>query len=372
MAAIAWAAARRGSRALLVGAAWAVAALAPVCLITADVSGRPVAHHRLYFACAGAVAILAGLFVSRRRAAAAALLIVLVWSARLGPMHFAWTSPDRLWRAYTAAQPASPIGHIELATLYADAGKLDAAAGALRRATRVASCSYALWQQHGRTILNNLGLVHYRQGDAKEALTLYLQAEGMRSTAPTLNNIGVAHEALGEHDDAMDAYREALKLAPKNADALYNLGNCHARRSETDQAMKCYQAATQHAPKMGRAQIALGQLYDQAKQPDRARDCFRAAAQDDTLAEAHYHLGLIAFYQDQPDFDEALELADKGETYALLTNVFLISGAAITVTGALLLLTAGGDDEPRQASTTPTAAPWFGPSSGGVTLDWTF
>ena len=73
-----------------------------------------------------------------------------------------------------------------------------------------------------------------------------------------------------------------------------------------------------------------------------------------------------------PDFDEALELADKGETYALLTNVFLISGAAITVTGALLLLTAGGDDEPRQASTTPTAAPWFGPSSGGVTLDWTF
>lgn len=141
------------------------------------------------------------------------------------------------------------------------------------------------------------------------------------------------------------------------------------------------------------AQVASGRFYTESlTPPDAEDDTGGAVVTGDgspyTLPIVTLSLGgvllatgtvfgvLTGSTQDEfdttPDFDEALELADKGDTYALLTNVFLISGAAITVTGALLLLTAGGDDEVRQASTTPNAAPWFGPSSGGVTLDWTF
>jgi len=83
----------------------------------------------------------------------------------------------------------------------------------------------------------------------------------------------------------------------------------------------------------------------------------------------------------QSDFDatdsyaEALDLADTGDTQALLTNVFLISGAAVAVTGALLFVLADDEEspteQPRQTAT-PTPNAWFGPEGGGLSVDFTF
>lgn len=76
-----------------------------------------------------------------------------------------------------------------------------------------------------------------------------------------------------------------------------------------------------------------------------------------------------------PDYDEALDLADKGETYATLTNAFLISGAAVAVTGVLLLLTTDGDDDTTgddDVSSLPDASPMVGSEGGGLLLEWRF
>lgn len=77
---------------------------------------------------------------------------------------------------------------------------------------------------------------------------------------------------------------------------------------------------------------------------------------------------------DQTDnINEARDLADQGDTYALLANIFIATGAAVTVTGIILFFTMGGDEEVNPATTAGIqAAPWVGPSSGGVVLDWTF
>jgi len=70
---------------------------------------------------------------------------------------------------------------------------------------------------------------------------------------------------------------------------------------------------------------------------------------------------------------EAEDLADKGDTYALLANIFLATGAAVTVTGIILMFTMDGGDEVDTSQTAGVqAAPWVGPRSGGVVVDWTF
>jgi hypothetical protein len=78
-----------------------------------------------------------------------------------------------------------------------------------------------------------------------------------------------------------------------------------------------------------------------------------------------------------PFISEAEDLADKGETQALLANIFLIGGAAVTVTGIVLFILNSGGDEPdsdaiQQASARPNAAPWLAPEGGGLLLEWRF
>lgn len=72
-------------------------------------------------------------------------------------------------------------------------------------------------------------------------------------------------------------------------------------------------------------------------------------------------------------YSEAEALADKGETYALLTNVFLASGGAIAATGIVLFLF--GSDEPsndNEGDVAFRATPWATESGGGMLIDLSF
>lgn len=79
-------------------------------------------------------------------------------------------------------------------------------------------------------------------------------------------------------------------------------------------------------------------------------------------------------FDETQSYEEALDLADDGDTFALLTNVFLISGAAVTATAILLFLTADSRvEQPRQrVDAGPTASPWVGVDGGGVLMEWNF
>lgn len=72
-------------------------------------------------------------------------------------------------------------------------------------------------------------------------------------------------------------------------------------------------------------------------------------------------------------YSEAEALADKGETYALLTNVFLASGGAIAATGIVLFLL-GPVDSPTENEDDVAfrATPWATESGGGMLIDLSF
>ncbi|MCA9563277.1 MAG: PEGA domain-containing protein [Myxococcales bacterium] len=81
-------------------------------------------------------------------------------------------------------------------------------------------------------------------------------------------------------------------------------------------------------------------------------------------------------FDDTTSFREAQDLADKGDTYALLTNVFIGVGAAAVVGGIIWLLLT--DPEEPQSTDEDVAfsnvrtTPWFGAEGAGLSLDWRF
>lgn len=77
-------------------------------------------------------------------------------------------------------------------------------------------------------------------------------------------------------------------------------------------------------------------------------------------------------YNVTPSYDEAMTLADQGEKSALLTNIFIIGGAAVALTGALLFFTGGDEDSSDSTGdTASTLSPWI-TEQGGWGLGWGF
>lgn len=76
------------------------------------------------------------------------------------------------------------------------------------------------------------------------------------------------------------------------------------------------------------------------------------------------------------DDDPTVDNADDAERAALIADMSF--GVALTfgITGAVLLFSGGGDDEPAaasaQASAKPKLAPYAGPTGGGMAATWTF
>ncbi len=297
------AASPRARRTILAGALWAAVVIVPFCFATARVSGRPIATHRLYFACIGiglVVARAAGAAMpGRRRAASLAILIAVVWAASAMHHHFTWVAPRALWTAYAEQRPAAPTSYMELATVASGEGRLDAAAAALGRAEQLAQRDEGDWRRLGPDILGNLGYVRLQQGRIEEAIEILDEARDVRETSMVLNTLGMALERQGDHVKAAQAFRRALALDPTNAQAYHNLGNAFSQRGELEAAAKHYAAAIYYDPDLRFARLALGRVLYQMGRLDAARRFFEAAAQGETYAEAQRLLGLVAFEQER-------------------------------------------------------------------------
>ncbi len=66
------------------------------------------------------------------------------------------------------------------------------------------------------------GVEMARRGLWQEALFRFEQARRLESSARVLNNVAVAYEALGRFEQALATYREALAIAPGQADLKRN------------------------------------------------------------------------------------------------------------------------------------------------------
>ena len=64
---------------------------------------------------------------------------------------------------------------------------------------------------------NNLGLMHYEQGNYYQAVLAFEQAMDLMPQDPTvLNNLGLTLEAAGKIHEALDLYMQAAEMDPVN------------------------------------------------------------------------------------------------------------------------------------------------------------
>ena len=287
---------------LLMASLWAVVAIAPACAVTAQISGRPIAGHRLYFAGIGvglALAALCGAARSMRPGSrlAFAVLVLVTCLPRTMEQHWVWASSRAFWQTYLQHKPDAALACQGLANVYTRQGRLDAGQRELRRALTLARARPDVWSHLGPGILSNLGLVALKQDRPDDALALFEAARKLGETSQIANSLGIAYERAGRAEDAFGAYKRALRLDPTNVDAHHSLGNFYSKRGHAAAAAKQYEAAIGLDPQAVLSHLALGRVHYHARRLDAARRCFEAALHGPALADAHALLGLIAHEQ---------------------------------------------------------------------------
>jgi Flp pilus assembly protein TadD len=117
---------------------------------------------------------------------------------------------------------------------------------------------------------------------------------------------GAAYGALRRDDEAVRDLREAVRLAPNAPQPLVALGDLYEQRGDPAQAATWYErAAAQLRDEDPGVLYALAMARYRSGSPAAAIEPLqRAVARDDSLAEAHYLLGLA--YRDTQNFDAAV------------------------------------------------------------------
>ena len=86
---------------------------------------------------------------------------------------------------------------------------------------------------------NNLGLMHYEQGNLYQAVLAFEQAmEYMPSDPIVIYNLALTLEAAGKVSEAMDLYQQAVDMDPVNPVFLGNLVRLQLRMGETGPIVK--------------------------------------------------------------------------------------------------------------------------------------
>ena len=122
------------------------------------------------------------------------------------------------------------------------------------------------------TVLNNIGRVHYLNGDYQDAITVYENALSIRrnkfgsnsiDVAATTCNTGQTYHQLGEFDKAMEHYEAFIQtvdchLGPNHRDVavvLKCMAEIHHKRGKTEKSKAFYERA------LRTARIALGKFH---------------------------------------------------------------------------------------------------------------
>jgi LuxR family maltose regulon positive regulatory protein len=171
------------------------------------------------------------------------------------------------------------------------------------------------------TVLNNLGMLHYVQGNAEQALALFHDAVekarhsgNARAEAYALASIGDIERDRGAYDTAMERYNEAFDLAGDLGDTtlctqvLTSIGDTHRLCGDLDKAEILVRQAAADAEEressyeLGIAKISLGLVLRERADGQQAAAHLNQAA--DLLSKCHakreegialYHLGETLF-----------------------------------------------------------------------------
>jgi tetratricopeptide (TPR) repeat protein len=97
----------------------------------------------------------------------------------------------------------------------------------------------------------------------EQALEAYLRAVGLNpQAAGALVNLGTIHYRLRQFKEAEVYYAQALQADPHYPLAHFNLGNLYDERGDLAKAQQCYEAALRISPRYGDAHFNLALLCE--------------------------------------------------------------------------------------------------------------
>ncbi len=200
----------------------------------------------------------------------------------------------------------APSSRLREAQMHHQAGRLDEAEQGYRQLLeRIPAQPDAL---HG------LGLLLYRRGNLRDALTCLAQARAADARKPVYCfNHGVVLQRAGLLADAVDAYNRAIQLNPRSIDPRTNLAHVYKELGRLAEAQATYEQVLALNPDHAEGHNNLGVLLKEQGRLDTAADEYRKAiALKPTHAEAHNNLGLVLLEQGRVDeaircFERALQ-----------------------------------------------------------------
>lgn len=162
--------------------------------------------------------------------------------------------------------------------------------------------------------LHGLGLLLYRRGHLKEAVSRLAEARAADARNPIYCfNHGVVLQRAGLLDEAVEAYGRAIQLNPRYIEPRTNLGNAYKDLRRLPEAQATYEEVLRLNPEHAEAHNNLGVVLKEQGRLEEAAEAYRRAiALKPNHAEAHNNLGLVLLEQGQTDeaircFERALQ-----------------------------------------------------------------
>jgi CheY-like chemotaxis protein/Flp pilus assembly protein TadD len=121
----------------------------------------------------------------------------------------------------------------------------------------------------------NLGQVHLKSRQYKEALAEFKKAIGINPQSPRAwLAVGQVSETLGELDKAEEVYRKAVDLSPQFIKAHEALAGIYQARGDAEKAAESLQAAVMISPKNPDRQMNLGKALIKTGKTEEAKKAF--------------------------------------------------------------------------------------------------
>lgn len=254
-----------------VGVLWAFVTILPTSSIV--VIFDLMFEHRMYLPLAGGSVALAAALLGARRlaprrgapstiAVACTIAVVLLLGVLTVRRNLTWTSSRRLWEDTVRKSPWKPRPHINLGSVFNDAGMLDRAVAQLKVALRLNPVSVEA--------LNNLAVAFERSNMPQHQFTALSRAHRLDPRYVTvLSNLGLWYLKRAEFDRAILRFKETLRLVPRHVKALNNLGVAFGRLRLPRHEFAAYQRARGIDADEPEALSNLGQWYVKAGRHDR-------------------------------------------------------------------------------------------------------
>ncbi|UJR84680.1 tetratricopeptide repeat protein [Sandaracinus amylolyticus] len=227
------------------------------------------------------------------------------------------------------------------------------------------------------------GMEHYAAREYEQAIELFQQAFSMRAEPELVYNIARSYERLARRDDAIREYERFVALPGTTAELRSRAHQSIAALREEARLEAASRAPATTQPASTTPSAATPPPSETRTTQQRGSSGVGTAGWVLTgIGGAAVVAGVItgvlavdrnAAFEDATLRSEQIQLRDEVRTYALVTDVLLIGGGVIAVTGIVLAIVGASESGEREdAATAMQVIPLVSPEVAGVGVSGRF